>query len=27
VHAAECAGGQLVGVSSPAEPDAAPATV
>ncbi|MGA8363479.1 MAG: DHA2 family efflux MFS transporter permease subunit, partial [Solirubrobacteraceae bacterium] len=27
VHASECAGGQLVGVSSPAESDAAPATV
>jgi EmrB/QacA subfamily drug resistance transporter len=27
VHASECAGGQLVGVSSPAEADAAPATV
>jgi predicted MFS family arabinose efflux permease len=27
VHAAECAGGQLVGVSSPAETEAAPATV
>jgi EmrB/QacA subfamily drug resistance transporter len=27
VHAAECAGGQLVGVSSPAEAEAAPATV
>jgi hypothetical protein len=27
VHASECAGGQLVGVSSPAKSDAAPATV